>query len=127
LLSLVDEIIGNFPNGNMVKVEKNIGDFILDVKRLQPLGIIINELITNVMKYAFKGRESGLITVSATDTDGHVAISIQDNGNGIPESINFENSTGFGLHLVRILTQQLNGTIEIERGNGTKIVLEIEK
>ena len=53
-----------------------------------------------------------------------VTIIIADNGNGMPESVSFENSTGFGLVLVNGLTQQLGGIIRIERGNGTKIVLE---
>jgi two-component sensor histidine kinase len=78
------------------------------------------------MKYAFKERDSGLISVSATKVDGHVTISVQDDGSGIPESVSFENSTGFGLQLVYALTQQLNGMIRIERGNGTKVVLEFD-
>ncbi len=125
--TLVDEVISNFPNSNMVKVEKRIDDFMLDAKRLQPLGIIINELLTNIMKYAFRGRESGLITVSATNTDGHVAISVQDNGTGMPESVSFENSTGFGLQLVQALTRQLEGSLQIERENGTRFAIEFEE
>jgi len=76
------------------------------------------------MKYAFTGKESGLIIVRASSSEGHVAISVQDDGNGIPESVSFENSTGFGLQLVHALTGQLEGTIRIERENGTKVVLE---
>jgi len=124
LFSLVDDVLENFPNYQFVKVEKHIDDFLLDAKRLQPLGIIINELLTNIMKYAFTGKESGLIIVRASSSEGHVAISVQDDGNGIPESVSFENSTGFGLQLVHALTGQLEGTIRIERENGTKVVLE---
>lgn len=79
------------------------------------------------MKYAFKGRESGLITVTAKLLANNPYISIEDNGNGLPESISFSNSTGFGLMLVRGLTEQLNGKIKIERQNGTKIILEFPK
>jgi PAS domain S-box-containing protein len=124
LPALIDEIMCNFPNSTMVKVDKLIQDFILDARRLQPLGIIINEIITNIMKYAFVGRKSGLITVSAIIAEGHVAISVADNGNGIPESVSFENSTGFGLQLIHGLSRQLKGIIRIERGNGTRILLE---
>jgi len=123
LPALVDEILENFPNGRLVKVEKHIDEFLLEDKILQPLGIIINELLTNIMKYAFSGRTDGSISVSATKTDGHVAISLQDNGCGMPESVSFEHPSGFGLQLVHALTQQLNGTIRIERGNGTRIEL----
>jgi len=79
------------------------------------------------MKYAFTGRDEGLISVSATLTGNHVYLLIQDNGNGIPESIDFENSPGFGLKIVGMLTKQIGGTIRIERQNGTKIILEFEK
>jgi len=115
LPSLIDEIIGNFPGSESVKVEKKIDDFILEVKKLQPLGIIINELLTNTMKYAFTGRDNNLISVSATLTDQKVSIIISDNGNGIPESVTFENSTGFGMQLVSMLTEQMGGNITIER------------
>ena len=127
LPSLVDEIVANFPNGKSVKIKKKFDDFILDVRRLQPLGIIINEILTNIMKHAFADRRNGLISVSATLTGNHVSLVIQDNGIGMPESINFENSTGFGLMLVRMLTKQLDGTIRIEREKGTRIIVEFEK
>ncbi|HRG47796.1 MAG TPA: histidine kinase dimerization/phosphoacceptor domain -containing protein [Leptospiraceae bacterium] len=127
LTVLIDEILENFPNSSSIKVEKRIENFELNTKRLQPLAIIVNELITNIMKYAFKGRESGLITVTAKLLANNPYISIEDNGNGLPESISFSNSTGFGLMLVRGLTEQLNGKIKIDRENGTKIILEFPK
>jgi len=127
LPSLIDEIISNFPNRKMVKIEKNIGDFPLDVKKLQPLGIIINELLTNIMKYAFTGKMEGHVAVSATCDGELVSIVIEDDGNGMPESVDFENSTGFGLVLVGGLTRQLGGTIRIVRKRGTRIILEFRK
>jgi PAS domain S-box-containing protein len=124
--SLVDEIVANFPNSKSVKIEKKIDNFVLHAKQLQPLGIIINEILTNIMKYAFKGRDDGKISVTASVKDGQAVFEIQDNGSGIPESVDFENSTGFGLQLVWMLTKDLHGTIRIERGNGTKIILKFE-
>jgi two-component sensor histidine kinase len=127
LPALIDEIISNFPCGIPLKIEKRVDAFVIDVKQLQPLGIIINELLTNMIKYAFTDRDSGLIIVSASLRDNIVSITIQDNGNCIPQSIDFENSPGFGLRLVGILTKQLEGTIRIERKNGTTIMLDFEK
>ncbi len=122
--SLVDEIIDNFPNSKSVKIEKKIDNFVLDAKKLQSLCIIINELITNIMKYAFIGKDNGLISISASLKETLVTFVMYDNGLGMPESVNFENSAGFGLQLIWMLSQELHGTIKIERGNGTKIVLE---
>jgi len=127
LPSLVDEILANFAATIDVKVEKEIGFFDLDTNKLLPLGIIINELLTNVMKYAFTGRAKGSVRISAMLDGATVGLAIEDDGMGIPEGIDFRNSTGFGLMLVEMLTRQLNGTIGIERGNGTKVVLSFEK
>lgn len=126
LLVLIDEIVNNFPNSKMVKIDKHIEDIMLDSKRLQPLGIIINELLTNIMKYAFLGKTAGLITVQAINQNGYIRLSVQDDGNGMPESVSFENSSGFGLQLIKHLTAQLSGTIQIIRGVGTKVVLEFK-
>jgi len=124
LPSLIDEIISNFPNSKMVKVVKKIDDFVINAKMLQPFGIIINELLTNIMKYAFTGRKDGIITVSASLKGNNLSVIIADNGNGMPEAVDFENSTGFGLSLVKMMTDQLAGSIRIERRNGTSIILE---
>ena len=126
LPSLIDQIISNFPNKISVKIVKDIGDFILNSKKLSTLGIIINELLTNIMKHAFTGRNDGLITISASLKDHNASLIIQDNGNGIPKSVDFKDSNGFGLMLVDMMTKQLRGSIRIERENGTRIILEFK-
>jgi len=123
---LIDEIISNFPNAGDVRIEKRIDDFSLEVKKVQPLGIIVNELLTNSMKYAFPDGAVGRIGVSASLDEGHVAVIVQDDGRGLPESADPRHSTGFGLMLIEALATQLGGTIRMERGNGTKAVLEFE-
>jgi PAS domain S-box-containing protein len=124
LQSLADEIVRSFPNRGIVRIQTEIDDFVLNIQTLSPLGIIVNELLTNMMKYAFAGRESGLITISASKIDNHANIVIKDNGVGIPESINFEKPKGFGLELVGMLTEQIGGSIKIDRDEGTKFVLD---
>jgi len=125
LSSLIDEIIRNFPAYEAITVRKDIDDFIIDAKILQSLGIIINELLTNIMKYAFPEGREGVIKVTVTQAEGGVTVRVYDNGQGIPAGISFDSSPGFGLMLVRTLTQQLGGSIRIERERGTTIVLEI--
>jgi len=124
--TLVDDVIGNFPNCANVQVHKDIQDFMLDAKRLQSLGIMINELLTNIMKYAFQGRDGGEVSVQVLKDGNHVSVMLKDNGTGLPESITFTNSTGFGLQLIHGLAQQLNGAINIERLNGTKFTVEFD-
>jgi two-component sensor histidine kinase len=127
LSTLVDEIVGTFPGGASVRVEKNIEDFPLDVRRLQPLGIIVNELLTNIMKHAFVGRDAGSIEVSVSTQGEKVSIVVRDDGVGLPESIDFESASGFGLMLVQNLAAQIGGRIRLERGAGTAVVLAFDR
>jgi two-component sensor histidine kinase len=123
LPSLVDEILANFSGHGQVRVEKDVDDFPLDADRLQPLGIVVNELLTNVMKYAFAGRDEGKITIAAKLEAGQVTVIVQDDGVGLPDSVDAAHSPGFGLMLVQALTAQLQGSFRLERGQGTKAVL----
>ena len=127
LLSLVDDIVANFANSPSVRVDKKVDDVVLDVNKAQALGIIINELLTNIMKYAFADGRAGRISVSATTEGDAVRLIIEDDGVGLPEGVDFENPEGFGIVLVGALTQQLEGSIKTERGTGTKITIEFKK
>ncbi len=124
LSTLVDQIIDNFPNKEIVRIEKKIDDFFIDTKKMSTLGIIINEIITNSMKYAFTNRTSGIINMSAIQKDNCVRICIADNGNGIPDSVDITTANSFGLRLVNMMSKSLRGQINVERESGTKFVLE---
>ena len=104
-----------------------VADIELSTKSLQPLGIIVNELLTNIMKYAFKGRANGTITVSIAQQGTVIHVEIGDDGVGLPEGIDFKKPAGFGMVLINGLTQELKGSIRIDRGNGTKVILEFQK
>jgi PAS domain S-box-containing protein len=126
LSSFIDAIVSSFPLGGSVEIVEEIGDFALDAKKLQTLGMIVHELVTNIMKHAFAGRPSGTIWISAARALGRVEAVVGDDGLGIPEGVDFESSEGLGLVLVGMLVKQLGGRIRIERGRGTRIVLEFE-
>jgi PAS domain S-box-containing protein len=123
IASIIDEIIRIFPRQPAVKIETDIGDIRLKTEILSPLGIIINELVTNSMKYAFKNRTEGKITIGISKTGNHVSIVYGDDGPGIPESVSFRNTTGFGLQLVGILVLQIGGSVDIERSGGTRFII----
>ena len=127
LSALVESIIANFPNAESVAVESHIEDFWISAKKAQTLGIILNELTTNIMKYAFGVRGDGVISIRAALENEEITISVRDNGSGMPDSIDFDNSPGFGLMLVKELTKQLGGSVRIERDNGTGIILKFGK
>ena len=127
LETLITEIIGNLDISNKILIETNIEDFVLDSKTIFNLGIILNELITNIVKYAFPDEKGGNITLSASIYNNHISIIIQDNGIGLPEDFDIEKSQGFGLSLVNMLIIQLEGVINIDKKEGTKFTLEFEK
>jgi two-component sensor histidine kinase len=108
----------------MVGVETHIAPISVDTKIVSTLGIIINELITNSMKYAFRDRTEGTLAVTVENQGDSLQMVVQDDGPGLPESVGFENSNGFGLMLVGNLAKQLRGELAIERTGGTKIILQ---
>ena len=124
LNDLIDTIIAIFPNQAKVIFEKHIADFHLDARRLFPLGIITNELLTNKMKYAFSNGDTGLIKISLANVDNHVTLTIQDNGKGFPAGFDINASEGFGLKLVKMLSQQLGGSFSIENQAGNRCMIE---
>lgn len=122
--NLIDDIISLFPGNLKLTAKTQIDDFQLDSKRLFPIGIIVNELLTNTMKYAFTGRDSGLIEITLKERNGDAILTILDDGNGLPEGFDLEEQKGFGLMLVDLYSQQLDGSFSIESNDGTKCALE---
>jgi two-component sensor histidine kinase len=127
LPTLVWEIVGMFPNGDAVDVETDIDDIRLGVKKLSVVGIMVNEIVTNSMKYAFAGRGSGRILVSARLHKGRVRLVLGDDGAGMPPGIDLDSSKGFGLSLIRILSNQLEAAVSVERKKGTSFSIEFER
>ena len=123
---LIDTIIAIFPDKAKIKVDKRIDDFHLDAKRLFPLGIIINELLTNKMKYAFIDRKTGSIKIDLSRNDNHVNLVIEDNGKELPAGFDINKAKGFGLMLVKMLSQQLAGSFSIEKHKGTRCTIEFD-
>jgi PAS domain S-box-containing protein len=121
---LADDIIELFPGELEITVEKQISDFNLEPERLVHLGIIVNELLTNIMKYAFTERDSGRIEIMLKENQRKAVLIIQDDGKGLPEGFDLSESKGFGLVLIKMLCQQLDGTFLIENESGTKATLE---
>jgi PAS domain S-box-containing protein len=126
-----------------VDMQLDIGEIFLGMDTAVPLGIIINELVSNSLKHAFPSGSRGKIFIKlsrAEENAGNKSISnitnnigakssveknvqytlvVSDNGLGFPENIDFRSTNSLGLQLVNILVEQLEGTIELESGSGT--------
>jgi two-component sensor histidine kinase len=106
---------------DQVKLITQIEPLYLDVDTLIPIGLIINELITNALKYAFAGTEKGIIEISLKEESNILKLNVNDNGVGY--DLNQLNAESFGNKLIRSLIQQLDGNLETKIDNGTKIFM----
>lgn len=109
-------------------------NIVLDVEHLQldldtmvPIGLILNELITNSIKYAFPNIEKKELFVSLKEKDKLLHLQVRDNGPGLPKDINVQNTQTFGLKLIRSFAQKLKAKLEIKNQNGTVVDLLISK
>ncbi len=92
----------------------------LDANMAVPCGLILNELITNSIKYAFQGREKGKITIVIEKSGENVTLSVGDDGIGLPYEYDLTSAKTLGLQLVYDLTEQINGSIQVDRSEGTR-------
>lgn len=92
-----------------------------------PLGLIINELLTNCYKHAFPKGKKGVITVSLIDREEKFTIKVEDNGIGLPEDFDQVGSKTLGMELVFILVEQLDSSLTIENKNGSAFLFDIKK
>lgn len=124
--SLLTEIQSSYSLKTSIELEINTEDIFLDIDTAIPCGLIINELISNIFKHAFKGRKDGLIKLNFSKKMDQYEIIIQDNGIGLPLDIDLNNSNTLGLKLVNALVKQLYGTVEINRNNGTRFTINFK-
>ncbi len=124
--SLLETITPLFSNAPDIIIEKQVDDFSLDSKRMFALGIIINELLTNVMKYAFSGKDRGLVRLNITVYDETVILTLRDDGNGLPGDFELERSSGLGLSLIKMLLEQFGGTLAMRSDHGTTSTVLIQ-
>lgn len=94
--------------------------FAVNIDRAIPLGLIMNELVTNSLKYGSSQNKFPVLSISLYNENGEIFISISDNGNGLPPGFNWKKSSSFGLKLVHSLIGQLNGNIDYFYENGSK-------
>jgi len=92
-----------------------------------PIGLLMNELVSNTFKYAFPGNRPGEISIRGTEEGDNLVFRVKDNGVGIPEETDWEHLDSLGLNLVRMLTRQLKGSVVLSRTNGTEFILTLPK
>ena len=121
---LTQQVATLFDNAGKVKVELQETNIQLDIDTAVPMGLILNELLTNAYKYAFADREDGTLTISATEPEpGNFRLVVTDNGPGLPEDFDLAKTRSLGLRLVRRLSRQLYGTAEYTYADGAQFTV----
>ena len=122
LESLVPTLISSYGVGSeRIALEIQSIEVVLPINTAIPCGLIVNEIIANSLKHAFPEDRRGKIMIALATTDGGmVRLAVGDNGVGIPDSKNLEETTTLGLQLVTMLVDQLGGTLSIRRRDPTQ-------
>lgn len=106
---------------DMQKVDLNLDQAI-------PCGLIVNELLTNAVKYAFNDTsKQGFIFITVKEVNGLVELSVADNGTGLPKGFNVDKTNTLGLQLVSTLTEQLDGELKVLNDNGARFSITFKK
>ncbi|TXD77319.1 tetratricopeptide repeat protein [Algoriphagus ratkowskyi] len=116
-------ILDTFDASGRIKFSVEMNSLELDVEAAIPIGLIVNELISNSLKYAFPNQQTGQICVSLVEKGGSLFLKVSDDGIGIVENYPVQ-GTGFGRELISLLTRQLDGKMTLVNESGTEFNFE---
>lgn len=110
-----------------VGLDLKAGEIYIDINRALPCGLIINELVSNSLKHAFPQEKKGKVSIKIDEDIGkQFTLIVSDNGVGFPQGMDIQNTDTLGMQLVRELVKQLEGTIELDRNDGTTFKITFE-
>lgn len=125
IVTLVDHLHGAFQTVG-IECTASCERMSAPVDMAIPFGLILNELVTNAIKHAFPGIPKGLVTVRLARTGQEILVEVEDDGVGLPEEVSTGEHGALGLRLVKLLTQQIKGTVELERtAPGTRATVRV--
>ncbi|WPU99041.1 sensor histidine kinase [Mucilaginibacter sp. cycad4] len=124
----IDELVRNlrdcYKTGQQIVFDIDVMPFVLDVSQALPIGLILNELITNAIKYAFPYSNQDRITIKLSSANSNeINLYVSDNGQGLPDGFKIGNPQSFGMILIQGLVDDLGGTMFFESKNGTILSL----
>ena len=126
---LLVQLLQTYPvQGAQITKAVSVADYPVPISRAVPVGLIVNELLSNALKHAFVGRKEGKIKVSLTASEeGRINLTVSDDGVGLPPGFDINETGTLGLRLIKILTEdQLHGTLEVISEEGTTFNIEFD-
>jgi len=113
-----------------VTLHMEFDPILTDINIAIPLGLVVNELVSNAVRHAFPGEMEGNVTLRGQMSGKEITLSVADDGIGFPEGFDLRDSRTLGLHLVQTLVRQLDGRIErasVERGTKYIVVIPVKE
>ncbi len=123
--NLLDYIVDIYGASERIQIACEMKELNLDVDTAIPIGLIVNELFTNALKYAFPDNRKGLIKISLIESGNQLHLEVSDNGIGKNYHEKME-GTGFGTQLIELLTRQLEGKMSLSVKKGTSVSIEFQ-
>jgi two-component sensor histidine kinase/ligand-binding sensor protein len=124
IADLVQGLVDSYsPDRERIRLSLQVDALPMDLKRAVPLGLILNEVMTNAVKYAYPGDAQGEIRIGMSKADATITLTVSDDGVGLPADFDIKKTESLGLQLVKMLTDQIDGTLTIVGGKGTTIAV----
>lgn len=123
IYEMLEYLKDSFSSGESIRFQVDVDDVLLDAGIAVPLGLIMNEAITNIFKYAFPDTKHGLVEIILRVEDEIIAFAVKDNGTGLPPGVKVARGGSLGFDLIQMLSAQLEGTLKIESNKGVQIYL----
>jgi len=120
---LVDYLKESFDKSDAVRFHFQLHRISLVLSHVIPIGLILNEAITNAFKYAFTGQREGNIYLSFLRNAGNIVLMVRDDGAGLPPGFDYKNSSSMGLNLMKGLSDDIDGSFTIQNNNGTVVTV----
>lgn len=130
ILSLSKNLVHSYSvNTSLVELETCFEKVYLNLDQAIPCGLIVNELVSNALKYAFPDNQKGVLSMEIKENDNKIELNIRDNGVGMPENFDFDKNDSLGLQLVFTLVEQLDGEVRFNSkpNKGTEYLITFDK
>ncbi len=123
---LTDSLISSYKfTADVIDVQKEIDDLELDVDAIIPLGLVLNELISNALKYAFDGDKKGRLQISLRKSKKVLSLQVKDNGKGMPPDFQIDQAGSMGYRIIQSFSKKLKAQLMIQNDNGADVTLRI--
>lgn len=128
LRSIASNLIQSYRTSDVqIEFVDNMETVFLNLDQSIPCGLIVNELVSNALKYAFRGKKKGKLKITLNEKEGVVTLIIADDGVGLPKDFNYDKTDSLGIQLVYALTEQLDAKMDVANKKGASFSIVFKK